>query len=636
MAEILLYGVIGDSYDKLDAVTITTAIRAASGPLSVRVNSPGGYVMEGLAIIEALRAYPGKVTVYIDGLAASMASAIAMVGAETIMAESALLMVHKPWDAAIGNAEELRREAGKLDRIEAQLVGIYAKRTGLSQTELGAMLAAETWFTPEEALAQGFVTSIAAPLKLAAMAKATGYGFRHLPDSLKQQEALVPEPIDSTQAVAQERTRISTIMALGTRHRVPETMTQDLISRGVPLEQARASILDHLAAEGDRAGIGHTSPSGNQTLDNPTTYGAAVRDALVAKISGKPAEGAAAEFQGMSVVDMARDWLGRNGQRDVLRMSPDRVISTAMTARSSTSSWGLGSNIGGVHTTSDFPDLVGGAAEKYLIDRYRMQESQLKKLARRTTRANFLVHSGIQIDGGTGALDTVNEGGEFKNRSIATRKEGYAIKTYGNMFAISRQMLINDGMQALADILTIMAGEAVETEALLLAAIINNYVMGDGLPWFDPAHGNLAAVGAAPSIASLDQGRLAMRSQKTASGGIIDANPKYLVVPVQLQTAAEVLVASTISPNTTSDVNPFAGKLEPLSDPRLTNPTSWFLFADPAFAPALEYAYLSGNEAPFTDSQDGWRVDGTEYKVRHDFGAGALDSRLAWKNPGAA
>lgn len=634
-AEILLYGIIGCPFDNLDAATVTNAIRSASGPLSVRINSPGGFVMEGLAIIQALRSYPGKVTIYIDGLAASMASAIAMVGTETIMAESALMMVHKPWDSSIGNADDLRRDAEKLDRVEAQLIGIYAKRTGLPDAELAAMLAAETWMTPEEALAKKFITSIAAPLAIAAMAKATGFGFRHVPEQLKQQEAIVPDNPDTTQAaVTLERTRISTIMSLGTRHRIPDTLTQDLISRGVPLEQARASILDHLAGEGDRANIGHQFDAGHVTLDNPATYGTAIRDALVAKISGRPAEGPAAEFRGMSPVDMARDWLSRNGVRDVLRMSPDRVIQAAMTARSSTSSWGMGANIGGMHTTSDFPDLVGGAAEKYLIDRYTLQQSQLKKLARRTTRANFLIHYGVQVDGGTGALDTVNEGGEFKNRTLSTRKEGYGIKTYGNMFTVSRQMLINDALQALADTLGAMASEAAETEALLLAAIINNYVMADGKPWFHEDHGNLAAVGAPPTIDSLDTGRLAMRSQKTASGGLIDANPKYLVVPVQLETKAEVLVASTIAPTTTDQVNPFAGKLEPIADPRLTNPTAWYLFADPNFAAALEYAYLSGHEAPFTDSQEGWRVDGTEYKVRHDFGAGVLDSRLAWKNPG--
>jgi hypothetical protein len=337
----------------------------------------------------------------------------------------------------------------------------------------------------------------------------------------------------------------------------------------------------------------------------------------------------------MSVVDIARDWLSRAGQRDVHRIAPDRVINMAMQKRSPDAGYGLGMNLGGVHTTSDFPDLVGGAAEKYLIDRYRLQESPLKRLARQASRSNFLTQYGVQVDGGLGPLDTVDEAGEFTNRTLRTRKEGYALKTYGNMFAVSRQMLINDALGALADILQIMAGDAAETEAIVMAAVINSYVMADGQPWFHASHGNLAPAGAPPTIATLDAGRLAMRSQTTATGGRIDANPKFLLVPVGLQTAAETLASAAISPTNTADVNPFAGKLEPMADPRLSSATAWYLFADPNLAPAMEYAYLEGQATPFMDSQDGWRVDGTEYKVRHDFGAGVLDARLAWKNPGA-
>lgn len=633
MAEILLYGVIGDPDDKLDAATVTTAIRASSGPLAVRINSPGGYVMEGLAIIAALRAYAGPITIYIDGLAASMASAIAMVGTNCVMAESAMLMVHKPWDASIGNADDLRADAAKLDRIEAQLVGIYAQRTGLPDAELATMLAAETWFDAEQALAAGFVTSIAQPLKLAAMAKATGYGFRHLPDRLKEDTMT-----ETAQAVAEERTRISTIMALGGKHRVPDALTQRLITGGTPLAEARAAILDHLATEGDRLNIGHAFNGGHQTLDDPTVYNTAVRDALVAKISGKPATGPAAEFQGMSVVNIGRDYLARQGTRDVLRMSPDRVIGHALQhrgARASSYGFGSGPIAGGMHTTSDFPDLIGGAAEKFLIDRYKVQQTPLLQLARRRDVNNFLTHYGIQMSG-FGALDTVNEAGEFKNRSITNRKEGYAIQTYGDIFAVSRQMLVNDALGALADILQVMAAGAADTEALALVSVINSNVnLSDGQPWFSSTHGNLAPAGTVPSIVSMDVGRVAMRSQKDADGtSLIDANPKFILVPVALQTNAEQLVASVTAP-TTEDVNPFAGKLTPLAEPRLTNPTAWYLFADPDFSPALQYSYLDGQEAPQLATQDGWRIDGTEYRVRHDFGAGVLDSKMAWKNPGA-
>lgn len=633
MAEIILYGIIGDTFDKLDAATVTAAIRAASGPLAVRINSPGGYVMEGLAIVQALRDYPGKVTIHIDGLAASMASVIAMVGTEVIMAESALMMVHKPWDASFGNADDFRRDADKLDKVEAQLIGIYARRTGLAAAKLADMLTAETWMTADEALAAGFVTSIAAPLALVAIADVSPFGFRNTPLNLKGSNMPIPES-DSTQAVAAERTRISTIMSLGTKHNLPATVTQGLIERGATLDSARSAILDHLAAEGDRQSIGHNF-GGHQTLDDPSTYSVAVRDALVAKISGKSAEGPAKDFQGMTVVDIARDFLIRNGERDVLRMNPDRIINMAMTPGGRARPGVLGMNAI-TQTTSDFPDLIGGAAETFLIDRYKTQQSQLKLLARKRNRSNFVTQYGVQT-GGFGGLDQVNEAGEFKDKTISTRKEGWKLNTFGNMFNVSRQMLVNDHLGALSDILVIMAGAAAELEATTLAALINsNILLSDGVAWFHATHKNVSTVGAPLSIASLDAGRLAMRSQKDLDGvHLIDANPKYLLVPVGLQTAAETLVASSIAPTTTADVNPFAGKLVPIADPRLASATNWYLFADPDFSPALEYGYLDGQETPFVDSKEGWRVDGTEYKVRHDFGAGVMDHRMAWKNPGA-
>ncbi|MFV3561657.1 hypothetical protein ACNJFJ_21130, partial [Mycobacterium tuberculosis] len=226
----------------------------------------------------------------------------------------------------------------------------------------------------------------------------------------------------------------------------------------------------------------------------------------------------------MSVVDLARDFLARGGARDVHRIAPDRVISLAMAPSAGRGGrWGLGS-AAITHTTDDFPDLVGGAAETYLIDRYKRQQSALKLLARKRNRADFRVQNGVQV-GGFGSLDRVGEAGEFKNKTISTRKEGWKIDTYGNMFNVSRQMLVNDHLGALADILTAMAGAAAEVEANVLAALINSAPnMADGIPVFDARHNNLAASGVPPTVLSLDAGRMAMRQQKDLDGvGLIDA-----------------------------------------------------------------------------------------------------------------
>lgn len=185
MTEILLYGIIGDNWDGLDAATIVPMISGSDDDLDVRINSAGGYVMEGLAILNALvRAQQDgrKVTTHIDGLAASMASVIAMAGEDRIMADNALMMIHNPWDIAMGDAAELRRAADKLDLIRDQLVKVYAQKTGIAADDLVAMLEAETWFTAEQALEQNFVTEISSAVTAAAC-DVSAFGFRKAPDS---------------------------------------------------------------------------------------------------------------------------------------------------------------------------------------------------------------------------------------------------------------------------------------------------------------------------------------------------------------------------------------------------------------------------------------------------------------------
>ena len=185
MAEILIYGIVGDSWDGLDANTLVLLISDGDDDLDIRINSPGGYVMEGLAIYNAIirqKAKGRKVTTHIDGLAASMGSVLAMAGDEIIMAENALMMIHNPWDCACGDAADLRRAADKLDMIRDQLVSIYARQTGLEAAVLTPMLDAETWMTAVEAHTQNFVTSISEPETVAA-SYVQPFGFKHVPDS---------------------------------------------------------------------------------------------------------------------------------------------------------------------------------------------------------------------------------------------------------------------------------------------------------------------------------------------------------------------------------------------------------------------------------------------------------------------
>ena len=161
-AEILIYDQIGEDWFGAGVTAKSFSEELSKLPKSikqidVRVNSPGGSVFDGMTIYQRLKDHPAKVTAYVDGIAASIASVIIMSADEIVMGDGAMLMIHKPLTGIYGNTSELERMIDILDKIENQMVTIYAKKTGLSRAEIAKMLADETWMTAEESLNLKFV-----------------------------------------------------------------------------------------------------------------------------------------------------------------------------------------------------------------------------------------------------------------------------------------------------------------------------------------------------------------------------------------------------------------------------------------------------------------------------------------------
>jgi ATP-dependent Clp protease protease subunit len=138
--------------------------------IHLRINSPGGSVVEGTAIYNALRRHKGGLTVHIDALAASMASVIAMAGAPVYIADNALLMIHNPWTVSAGDSEQLRKEADLLDKLKSTLVNAYTRKTGMDQEQIAEMMDSETWLDAVEAVALGFADAIEEGVAAAATA----------------------------------------------------------------------------------------------------------------------------------------------------------------------------------------------------------------------------------------------------------------------------------------------------------------------------------------------------------------------------------------------------------------------------------------------------------------------------------
>ena len=191
-AEIWIYEEIGEDFWTGGGITAKNFQKELSDikapRIDLHVNSPGGLVFDGITIYNLLKQHPANVTTYIDGLAASISSVIALAGDKVIMAENALFMIHKASGGIYGNSDDMRYYADMLDKVNGSIATTYISRTKKDESEINDLMAAETWFNAEEALAAGFIDEISGEVDMAACAKfipvMAKAGFKHVPEGI--------------------------------------------------------------------------------------------------------------------------------------------------------------------------------------------------------------------------------------------------------------------------------------------------------------------------------------------------------------------------------------------------------------------------------------------------------------------
>lgn len=191
-AEIWIYEEIGEDFWSGDGITAKSFQKdlatIKAGQINLHINSPGGSVWDGLTIANLLKQHPANVTTYIDGLAASIASVIALAGDKVVMAENALFMIHNPYGMAMGDATEMRKMADTLDKVRDSIVLSYTGKTGKDETEITALMDAESWLSSFEALELGFIDEITEQMDMAACAKFVPFmakaKFKNIPQDL--------------------------------------------------------------------------------------------------------------------------------------------------------------------------------------------------------------------------------------------------------------------------------------------------------------------------------------------------------------------------------------------------------------------------------------------------------------------
>lgn len=185
--EIWLYDQVGEGFfGGMSAKSFANEVTKLGqvDTINLHINSPGGSVFDGVAIYNTLKNHPARVEVDIDGIAASIASVIAMAGDEIRMASNALVMIHDPYGMSMGNAGDMRKTADLLDQIKGVIVNTYAKRTGRPDAEIAKLMSDETWMTANEAVDLGFADATTEDQRIAACYGTVFESFKHVPPSL--------------------------------------------------------------------------------------------------------------------------------------------------------------------------------------------------------------------------------------------------------------------------------------------------------------------------------------------------------------------------------------------------------------------------------------------------------------------
>lgn len=637
-AEISIYDEIG--FWGVSAASFAQDLKDCGNNLkqiNLHIHSPGGDVFDGIAIYNLLKNHPANVTVYIDGLAASMASVIAMAGNEVIMPENAMMMIHKPWGIQGGDAEDMRKYADLLDKIENTLIPAYASKTGKTPEELAEMLSAETWLNGKECVDQGFADKLAEPLVAMASIKSRKLeDFENMPKAMKDmlfkpqgnagtnpasQATPTPAPtapvnqsstmpVDNTAQVQAELNKrnadIKAVFApFGSAH--DALLVECLGDLSITAEQAKDKLLAKLGAG--------TTPSATATATpyagNGNIVGDSVKQSLLARagIDKDKADAKDNAYNAMTLRELARASLVDRGI-SVVGHNAMSMVGLAFT-----------------HSSSDFGQILIDVAHKSLLKGWETAAENFDQFTSNGTLTDFRPAKRVGL-GDFGYLPQVGEGEEYTYGTIGDEGASVALATYGQLFNITRQAIINDDMHLLTKIPEKMGQAARATIAKLVFALLTgNAIAQDGKALFDASHKN-TLTGAELDVTSIDKAIQIMNGFVNARGEPLAIEPEFMLLPTSLYTRAKQVLGSASVEGADANsgiINPIRDIVPALKSARLqvADPKSWYLINKEA----IEVSYLDGIDTPYIEQQNGFTVDGVSTKVRIDAGVNVIDYR---------
>ncbi|EMB4512274.1 peptidase, partial [Escherichia coli] len=446
--------------------------------------------------------------------------------------------------------------------------------------------------------------------------------FLHMPETIK---GMITPPQGAANIAGNEQKRINGISEVfslfGSRY--DGIKMACLEDASCTPEMAREKLLNELGRE--------STPSNKNTLPhiyagNGNITGDAIRQGLYSRLGyERPERGN--PYAMMSLFEMAQASLVDRGITVSGFINRSQVVNAAFT-----------------HSSSDFSHILAGGAEKSVLKGWQDSGETFQKWTRTGSLSNFHEAKRVGLNGFS-KLDKVPEGAEYKYITTSDKGVPIALATYGNIFSVTRQAIINDDLTQLTTIPMAMGRAAARTVGNLVYLLLtSNGKFTDGKALFHADHKNLIAKDM--DMVGLDEARKLMRLQEDASGDSLNITPAFVLVPAALESAARraILSSSSVFPvgdESTINQNPgiinvVKDMAEVIVEPRLdkANSKEWYVAAAKGMD-TIEVAYLDGMDTPYLEEQVGFTVDGVAWKVRIDAGVAALDYRGLLKSNGA-
>ena len=407
-------------------------------------------------------------------------------------------------------------------------------------------------------------------------------------------------------AIEKERARVSNISELCRHFGVDAA---EYINNGTSLSDAQRSVL---AIVNERNIPTANIQMGEQEEDK---YRDAMSDAILLRggVQLENVAPGAQDLRGMRMRSMIEEVLAREGVANLHRMGEEELLRAALTG------------------TSSLPGILSAAANKSMAKGYQAAQTTFEQFTTVGSNTDFKEATRYRLSE-AGSLLEIKENGEFVQDELTEGSAKTKVLTYGRGFSFTRQMIVNDDLSALTRIPSLYAAQAKRgINRLVYKALAEAK--------FTAKDGNLAATGAALSLATIDEARQAMRKQKNLRGEeFLNITPKYLIVPTKSEFLARQLLTSTSDPNAThyGVTNPLMGSLQIITDAELDalDTDAYYFLADQMLMDTIEVTYLNGNQRPVIESQVAFDTLGIRYRIYMDYGVTVVDTKGIYKNAG--